>query len=89
MDREPESQKIAQQTASARANCALCLAIRLLDPCSIAILLLWSPLRGSAEQLKRFGEAEDIADLLFEIAVEIPINRNLRDEIEGRKVPKV
>jgi len=39
-----------------------------------------SPLRA-AKQLERFGQSEDIADLLLQVAIEVAIDRNLRDKI--------
>jgi hypothetical protein len=46
-------------------------------------------LRGSTKQLERFGHAEDVADLLFQVAVEVPMDWNLRDEIDRREVEHV
>ncbi len=39
-------------------------------------------LRRSAEQLERLGHPKDVTDLLFQIAVEIPVNGDLRNEVK-------
>lgn len=43
-------------------------------------------LRRSAEQLERLGHPKDVADLLLQIAVEVPMDRNLCDKIERGEV---
>lgn len=56
---------------------------------TLPVLCPSSPLRCSAEQLECLGYPEDVADLLFQIAVEVPMNRNLRDEIGRCKIEHV
>lgn len=46
-------------------------------------------LQCPTEQLERFRHPKDVADLLLEIAVEIAMDRNLRDEIDRRKIKHV
>ena len=38
-------------------------------------------LGGSSEQLERLRHAKDVADLLLQIAIEVSMDRDLRDEI--------
>ena len=77
VETDPATQSTTQTPAIARKNLARRLAVHI---CKNMPIIYPLPLR-STEQLERFGESEDITDLLFEVAVEIAIQGNLRDEI--------
>lgn len=83
VETDPASQSAAQTHTIARDNLPPRLAVHI---CKNVPIIYPLPLR-SAEQLERFGESEDITDLLFEVAIEIAIHRNLRDEIERGIIP--
>lgn len=51
--------------------------------------VLLALLGGSSEQLERLRHAEDVADLLLQIAVEVSMDRDLRDEVGRCKVEHV
>jgi len=77
VETDPATHSTTQTTAIARKNLARRLAVHI---CKNVPIIYPLPLR-STEQLERFAESEDITDLLFEVAVEIAIQGNLRDEI--------
>ena len=77
METDPATHSTTQTPVIARDNLPRRLAVHI---CKNVPIMYPSPLRPT-EQLERFGESEDITDLLFEVAVEIAIQGNLRDEI--------
>jgi len=74
---DPATQSTMQTPAISRKNLARRFSVHI---CKNMPIMYPLPLRPT-EQLERFGESEDITDLLFEVAVEIAIQGNLRDEI--------
>lgn len=77
VETDPATQSTKQTDAIARENLPRRLAVHI---CKNVPIIYPLPLRPT-EQLERFGESEYITDLLFEVAVEIAIQGNLRDEI--------
>ncbi len=77
METDPATHSTTQTPAIARENLPRRLAVH---TCKNVPIIYALPLRPT-EQLERFGESENITDLLFEVAVEITIYGDLRDEI--------